>query len=87
VAIKIQEFRVTGRGRFPLDMLRYDRAYPVHPDDVRIIEGASTDPDPVKVVVVTLRRWCESRRDQPTEGRWQSFGWPVVTGSVNALSI
>jgi hypothetical protein len=70
-------FTVTGRGAFPLDMLRYDGCYPVHPEDVDQIQQ-SLDP-----------RWRRDRKEAfkirmatykqiPTKERWSSFIWHVT---------
>jgi hypothetical protein len=67
------EFTVEGSGRFPVDMLRYDRATP------------STYAD----FVAVTREWVPTRLREkyrvrlqaesgPTEARWESFGWRVL---------
>ena len=63
------EYQVTGRGRFPVDMLRYDRCWPV--DNIGLITGGyeerSSETYTVKI-----------RSDKaPTVGRWNSFCWGV----------
>ena len=67
------KFTVEGGGQFPLDMLRYDGAYPVSSSDV----SAMTDRGRRRVSLATAH---------PTKGnngltpkRWQSFGWVVVS--------
>ena len=64
-------YEVQGSGAFPLDMLRYDSAWPADS------EGVS--------VMVTRHGHAEGRRTirlesyhRPTVDRWQSFGWLVV---------
>lgn len=63
-------FVVSGRGRFPVDMLRYDECWP--------IDGASADAlvadDQDARREVKLR---SHRRASPTLDRWASFGWHV----------
>jgi hypothetical protein len=64
---------VVGVGPFPIDMLRYDRAYP-------------TGMDSVSAITATLSRYGRSGAQrvtvvspQPlTAGRWESFGWKVM---------
>lgn len=71
------EYEVRGRGRFPIDMLRYDGAYPTGQRDAARIE--STYPrftedaltEPVTVMLTSTR--------MPTNGRWASFGWRVLS--------
>lgn len=64
-------FTVTGKGRFPLDMLRYDGVYPSRPEDVAALtqEGQRT----VRLTLLaSVKDGCEP------SGRWASFGWPVI---------
>ena len=62
-------FRVQGRGRFPVDMLRHDCAVPAGPDDAYCVVEA-TDRR-----TVTLLAW---RANDVTPARWASFGWQVL---------
>jgi len=68
-------FTVNGRGAFPLDMLRYDRAYPADGAAVDAISIALGDPDACNIRRVTLRT---SDKRNVTPARWGSFGWPVI---------
>jgi len=61
-------FRVSGRGEFPVDMLRRDECYPYRTEDAMIILGGATAPKRVGVFV--------SPRP-PLIDRWDSFGWNV----------
>jgi len=82
-----QTFEVTAGAftRFPLDMLRYDRAFPSSPEDADKIKllsdmwmaGKFYDQEPDTKHVVTVVRQCEAKTQTPTIGRWQSFGWEV----------
>ena len=71
-------FTVVGRGDFPTDMLRYDRAYPANTEDaLRIAPSRYADPsnwDTRKVELIS--------QNLPTIGRWESFGWQVIPDSV-----
>jgi len=66
-----QTFCVEGTGSFPFDMLRYDCCFP------------PTLEEAAKLVysdgrrVVRLCRFVENKKNMPTQGRWQSFGWEV----------
>lgn len=64
----LYRYSVSGRGAFPLDMLRHDRACPDTSDDVYVMERTD-DERTVRLV---------SHFTAPTVGRWQSFGWSVV---------
>lgn len=69
-------FTVAGRGRFPVDMLRYDECFPVNGDSAAAIgvtreeEGRSA---PVRKVRLLTRR-----ASGYTAARWASFGWTVL---------
>ena len=77
------EFTVQPReGRnssFPIDMLRYDSAYPVNSDAVSAIAqslGGTTkwfSNDPNRTKVVKLR----TSKGSITPDRWKSFGWVI----------
>ena len=69
-------FTVTGRGRFPVDMLRYDCAWPQGPDDAALItESFSADTRQLTPFCVTLT--SDMKCGVPTVGRWTSFGCAV----------
>ena len=63
-------FEVTGSGKFPMDMLRYDRAYPDSSVDASLIEYC-IDRHPRTPQTITLRTEAHA----PTVARWNSFGW------------
>lgn len=82
-------FTVVGVGEFPLDMLRYDSAFPAGSDDTdkivarygdagtrRNLEGAEYDPTLDPMSRREVRLGCV-QRGGPTIGRWASFGWYV----------
>jgi hypothetical protein len=69
--VKVQRYKVTGVGRFPVDMLRYDMAWPDGNED----SGKIVSP-PKEVYTVTLSRTAHFHK-QPDAGRWQSFGWKI----------
>lgn len=70
---KAYRFTVRGRGSFPIDMLRYDRATPYNEVDSNSISRAMhVGPwESVDVELISQR--------PPTEDRWASFSWQVVT--------
>lgn len=67
-----QTFKVTFRGHFPLDMLRYDMCFPDSEEDVAIIYD-SIAISPLKGTTVTLARWVRGKKELPTADRWESF--------------
>lgn len=70
-------FTVTGTGIFPVDMLRFDMAWPASGEDAALIFGHDfgyTDEAPRKKR--SIRMGC-AQHDGPTIGRWASFGWSV----------
>lgn len=70
--IRYYQIIVEGRGIFPLDMLRYDNCFPARQEDVSLIEH-NRDQRQIELASVRDRLW------DATEGRWASFGWPVVS--------
>ena len=72
-------FTVTGRGKFPADMLRRDACFPCHLEDVQAIEDGLRLEDGYFVTrSVTLVHEDPRGLWHPTEGRWSSFGWTVT---------
>lgn len=65
-------FTVTGGGRFPLSMLRFDEAWPATDEDAQTIE--ETFNNHIRRWTVTLRT---TARFAPTIGRWDSFNCRV----------
>lgn len=76
-----KEFKVTVRGRspFPLDMLRYDRAYPHTEKDSGELRRATETWSREDVTVVLVSK-TDPRKPtgHRSEGRWNSFGWHVL---------
>ena len=76
-----QTLAVTGRGVFPTDMLRYDRCWPMTQDD--IVPMASTAFNGTRRI--QLARYVDTKKEQPTFSRWNSFGWTVEIRSINTV--
>lgn len=72
------EFVVEGSGSFPIDMLRYDSCWPrTEIDSSKItFTGEPLERRQVELATLTRSPW------EPTEGRWASFGWHVVSHSA-----
>lgn len=75
------DFTVTGRGAFPIDMLRYCNAWPKDETDARTIEHSAeevTDQDKA-LWVVTLSKHHRDGTPQLADERWESkFRWKIV---------
>lgn len=75
--VQAYTYTVTGMGVFPYDMLRYDRAWPADETTTIYIEqrrrpnlAPDHNAEPRSVRLKGL--------SEPTEGRWESFGWTVT---------
>ena len=74
------QFTVLGRGGFPMDMLRYDGCYPKSEKDTVTMQS-----DGLREVMLhkTLNwgpgNWGHPKVWSPTVGRWNSFGWAVLS--------
>jgi len=66
---------VTGRGRFPFDMLRYDNCVPV--------EGINQLTEREERTI-RLRRFSQDGTPA-TAARWNSFGWGVTRDSAKGV--
>lgn len=71
--MKTYQFTVTGRGAFPLDMLRYDCCYPAHPEDVAAMDYDNTTREGIRAQRTVKLRGL----GMPEMSRWNSFGWSV----------
>lgn len=81
--MKIQKYQVKGSSRFPLDMLRFERCCPYKQEDVSLIDPTSNCLFDERIV--ELIRHVSCKQDIPCPGRWISFGWEVVPGSISYL--
>ena len=68
--MKFTKFTVEGSGKFPIDMLRYDRAFPCIERD----SGQITARGKRRVALLKV----DPNRTGPTVARWGSFGWRVI---------
>lgn len=64
-------FIVEGDGRFPIDCLRYDAAWPAEERDSHAIAG---DHDAERRAVALRTRWPFA----PTRDKWRAYGWQVT---------
>jgi hypothetical protein len=74
--VYLHRFVVEGNGEFPFDMLRSDACWPASNaggDNILNLAPHYRSERLHEKRKVTLCSYSE-----PTEGRWRSFGWPVV---------
>jgi hypothetical protein len=74
----IQRYVATGTGRFPLDMLRYDSAWPATEHDANILDTHLTCGGTVPFEGVQLKRAQIDAHSMPAIDRWRSYGWHVA---------
>jgi hypothetical protein len=75
-------YTVSGPGKFPIDMLRYDRATPLTKADAKMVERTHANTCTFgrhHPITLTSQR-------EPTVARWESFGWQVDRGSPRGLT-
>lgn len=78
------QFRVTGRGHFPVDMLRYDHCFPATQEAVNGIDVTRYQRETTEVREVELAQYHNGAMPHITFERWRSFGWSVVQVGFNA---
>ena len=71
-ARKLVEFTVEGTAPFPIDMLRYDSAFPATESDSALIDRHQYDGSKVQVKLQSYGFGV------PTIGRWESFLWKII---------
>jgi len=72
---------VEGTGTFPLDMLRYDSAFPYREEDSTKCKPECAVHGPKRRVALCRRGVNES---EGSAGRWSSFGWAVLLATTDA---
>lgn len=78
---KLYEYDVTGTYTFPVDMLRYDAAWPRDTESALEIVNNEFEGDSWHTKrIVHLRSY-----HQPTDARWRSFSWHVIPGSLRKV--
>lgn len=75
---KATTFIVKGKGRFPIDMLRYDDCWPVTAVDSGMIEDSLTGEAWTSAIRKGYKvKLTTNKRYGPTEERWNSFMFKV----------
>ncbi len=78
------EFLVKPRyaaAEFPLDMLRFDACIHASEEASRKIAANIAHGEDIRDPICLLH-WTNNPNWRPTEGRWGSFGWLIVPGSL-----
>lgn len=75
----IHHYKVRGKGLIPVDMLRYDASYPRDTESAVSMVPSRFNTAPVEPRDIELTHVCDTRAWQPTDSRWRSFGWQVVS--------
>jgi hypothetical protein len=77
---RAKTFTVEGGWPFPVDMLRYDVCYPATEQD-SVEMATACDHRALKMSSRPIRRVTLNTLgiNRPTVGRWESFGWKVVS--------
>jgi len=73
--ITMYEFTVEGKGEFAFDMLRRDRCWP----KTETTDSVNIAPYHRSALYKELRQVTLVGLSPPTEGRWESFGWRVIS--------
>jgi hypothetical protein len=74
--MKITNYKVAGAHAFPLDMLRYDRAWPrTEADSANLSRAVGNFLDPPHEGITEVELQCLG---PITPGRWSSFLWTVI---------
>lgn len=83
------DYSVTGRGAFPLDMLRYTSSWPKDESDVFAIEHSlDSDFDDSEQYTVRLTKYHRDPKPKLAEDRWISkFRWKVVDSSAETSKL
>jgi hypothetical protein len=68
------EYFVSGKGEFPIDMLRFDCCWPRDSEDAHKMIIPFGEPERAKVRSIRMCSYYP-----PTIARWQSFLWSVGT--------
>lgn len=69
---KVHRFVVAGLGSFPFDMLRYDQCWPEGQDDVGNLFNKFLAKREIRKITLLSH-------SHPTEARWASFMWNVIS--------
>lgn len=72
-----QDALILGSGNFPIDMLRFECAFPKTERDAGIMEGSAINRR-AGIFVVLISRYTDRKTRQWTPGRWHSFNTKIL---------
>ncbi len=77
------DYTVSGRGPFPIDMLRYAVSWPADEADARAIEESLEQADNTDPFVIRLTKYHRDATPQLCDDRWESkFKWKVLRNNT-----
>ncbi len=80
------DYTVTGRGPFPLDMLRYTQSWPKDETDARAIEESLQDATHDDQFTIRLTKTHRDAIPVLSDERWESkFRWKVLRTSAHEV--
>lgn len=77
----VYTYYATGRSAFPMDMLRYDEAWPVDVSDAAKLTRDGVDREEWRATRSV--KLCSYK--EPTVERWLSFGWSIGIDDLGRL--
>ena len=69
-------------GYFPIDMLRYEAAFPASETDSGRIERSMHGSGKADELVIRLEKFHPEKTPRLNDDRWRSFGWTIAIGSA-----
>ena len=72
------EFRVKGKGYFPMDMLRYSKCEPRTEDDEESILATPSDWPGEREIELVRMASNTTAVNFLADDRWKSFGWEII---------
>lgn len=83
------DYCVTGRGAFPVDMLRYACSWPKDESDVYIIERShESDVEAQDLFTLYLTKYHRDEKPSLSEDRWAAkFRWKVLPSTVSTVRL
>jgi len=77
------DYTVTGRGAFPMDMLRYAVSWPHDESDASNITYSQDDDNDTETYVIRLSKYHRDAMPQLCDERWeQKFRWKVLRNNT-----
>lgn len=77
MTIKFTYAKVTGSSEFPMDMLRYDSAWPRYEAEIHNFWADHHDRRSIEIVTFVKGGRRKPSMNDFTDTRWASFGWRI----------